>query len=95
MIKNPPAMQETWVQSLSWEDPLKKEMATHSIFLPGEFHGQRSLVGYSPWSCKESHSTERLNIFAFGGPVVKNSPANAGDICLIPDLGGSHTPWSN
>ena len=30
MIKNPPAMQETWVQSLSWEDPLEKEMATHS-----------------------------------------------------------------
>ena len=30
MIKNPPAMQETWVQSLSWEDPLEKGMATHS-----------------------------------------------------------------
>ena len=32
-----------------WEDPLEKEMATHSIFLLGEFHGQRSLVDYSPW----------------------------------------------
>ena len=30
MVKNPPAMQESWVQSLSWEDPLEKEMATHS-----------------------------------------------------------------
>ena len=29
-VKNPPAMQETWVQSLSWEDPLEEEMATHS-----------------------------------------------------------------
>ena len=48
MIKNPPIMQETWVQSLSWEDPLEKNMATHSIFLPGEFHGQRCLAGYSP-----------------------------------------------
>ena len=35
-------------------------MATHSIFLPGEFHGQRSLDGYSPWGCTESDMTERL-----------------------------------
>ena len=33
-----------------WEDPLEKEMATHPIFLPGELHGQRNLVGYSPGS---------------------------------------------
>ena len=33
MVKNPPAMQETWVQSLVWEDPLEKEMATHSSTL--------------------------------------------------------------
>ena len=30
LVKNPPAMQETWVQSLGWEDPLEKGMATHS-----------------------------------------------------------------
>ena len=33
MVKNPPAMQETLVQSLSWEDPLEEEMATHSTIL--------------------------------------------------------------
>ena len=33
---------------LDWEDPLEKGMATHSSILPGEFHGQRSLVDYSP-----------------------------------------------
>ena len=33
MVKNPPAIQETWVQSLVWEDPLKKGMATHSSTL--------------------------------------------------------------
>ena len=33
VVKNPPAMQETWVQSLGWEDPLEKEMATHSSIL--------------------------------------------------------------
>ena len=48
VVKNLPSMQETWVQSLALEDPLKEEMATTPIFLPGEFHGQRSLAGYSP-----------------------------------------------
>ena len=33
MVKNPPAMLETWVQSLGWEDPLEKEMATYSSIL--------------------------------------------------------------
>jgi len=47
MLKNLPAMQETRVRSLGWEDPLEKGMAIHSVFLPGESHGQRSLVGYS------------------------------------------------
>ena len=41
-------MQETQVWSLGQEDPLEKEMAIHPILLPGESHGQRSLVGYSP-----------------------------------------------
>ena len=62
-VKNLPEMQETRVQSLSQEYSLEKEIATHSpVFLPGEFHGQRSLVGYHPWGCKESDMTERLNL---------------------------------
>ena len=36
LVKNPPAMQETWVQFLVWEDPLEKEMATHSCILAWE-----------------------------------------------------------
>ena len=40
------------IWSLGWEDALKKEMATHSVFLPGKSHGQRRLVGYSPWDRK-------------------------------------------
>ena len=56
------ALWKTWVRSLGQEDPLEKEMATHSsIFVPGESHGQRSLVGYSPWGCKESDTTEQLH----------------------------------
>ena len=45
LVKNLPAVWETWVQSLGWEDPLEKE----TVLLLGKSHRQRSLVGYSPW----------------------------------------------
>jgi len=49
LVKNLPAMWETWVQPLGWEDPLEKGMATLTpVFWPGEFHGQRRLADYSP-----------------------------------------------
>ena len=54
-VKNLPAMKENQVQSLGQEDSLEKGMAIHSssgILLPGEFHGQSSLVGYSSWGRK-------------------------------------------
>ena len=57
-VKNLPVLQETQVQSLGQEEPLEKGLATHSSILPGEFHGQRSLEGYSPWSHKELDTTE-------------------------------------
>ena len=43
LVKNPPALQETQVRFLGWEDPLETEMATHLSILPGKTHGQRSL----------------------------------------------------
>ena len=63
MAKNPPAKQKTQVQSLGQEDPLQKEMATHStpVFLPGKSHGQKNLEGYSPWGRKESDTAKWLN----------------------------------
>ena len=57
-VKRLSIMWETWVRSLGWEDPLEKEMA---VLLPGKSHGQRILVGYSPWGCKESDTAERLH----------------------------------
>ena len=42
MVKNLPAMQKTRVQSLGWEDPLEKGMATYSSVLAGEFHDRRA-----------------------------------------------------
>ena len=60
-VKNSPAMQETQVQSLSWEDPLEKGKATHPSILAGRISWTRRLAGYSPWSCKELDTTERLS----------------------------------
>ena len=57
LVKNLPAMRETWVPSLGWEDPLEKRKATHSSVLAWRFHGL-----YSPWGRKESDSTEQLSL---------------------------------
>ena len=57
-VKSLSIMQETWVWSLSQEDPL--EMATTLVSLPGEFHGQKSLAGYRPQGCKELNTAEWL-----------------------------------
>ena len=56
-VKNLPTMQETWAQSLGQEDPLEKEMATHSSILAWIILWM-SLVGYSPWGHKESDTTK-------------------------------------
>ena len=60
MVKNLPATQENryepWVGKISW----RREWQPTPVFLPGESHGQRSLVDYSPWGHKESDTTERL-----------------------------------
>ena len=56
LVKNPPAMQETWIRSLGWEDPLEEGPLQHSRL--ENPHGQRSLMGYSLWGCKALHTTE-------------------------------------
>ena len=58
MVKNPPAMQKTWVQSLGREDPLEDGMATHSSILAWRTPWTEDLVGYRPWGCKELDATE-------------------------------------
>ena len=56
-VKNPPAMQETWVQSLVWKIPWRKEWLPTPVFWPGEFHGL-----YSPWGEKELDMTKWLSL---------------------------------
>ena len=55
LVKNPPAMQETWVQSLCWDDPLEKGKATHSNILAWRI----------PWGLKESDTTEQFLLFCY------------------------------
>ena len=64
VVKNAPAMQKMQVQSLGREDPLEKEWQPTPVSLPGESHGQRTLVDYSPWGCKELDMSEWLSMFA-------------------------------
>ena len=69
LVKNRPAMWETWVQSLGWKDPLEKERLPTPVFWPGEFQGLNS-----PWGRKESDMTERLSLFTFTVEII-NLPA--------------------
>ena len=62
MVNNPPAVGRPGVQSLCWEDHLEKGTATTPEFLPGEFHGQRSLADYSPSGWKEWDMTGQLSL---------------------------------
>ena len=62
MVKNLPAMQETQVRSLGREDPLEKEMMTHSSSLAWRIPWTEGLVGYNSWGCKESDMTDQLTL---------------------------------
>ena len=61
MVKSLPAMQETWVRSLDWEDPLEKEMATLSSNLAWKIPWTEEPGRSSPWGHKESDMTEKLH----------------------------------
>ena len=65
-VKNLPAMQKTLVRSLGWGDsPGEGNGLPTPVFLPGEFHGQRSLVGYNLWACKESDMADHVHTREF------------------------------
>ena len=88
-VKHLSAMQETWVRSLDWEDPLEKEMQPTPVLLPGKSHGRRSLVGYSPWGGKESDAAEQRHFQV--AQWVRNplTMQETGNINLIPSWGRS------
>ena len=65
MVKRLPTMQETWVPSLGGEDPLEKEIATHSSTLVSKIPWAEEPGSYSPWGCKESDTAEQLHFTFF------------------------------
>ena len=58
---------DPWVRKIPWS----RKWQPMSVFLPGKYHGQRSLVGCSPWGCKESETTERLSVIHMRKKVGK------------------------
>ena len=91
-VKNLLATQEMQIQSLSQEGPLEKGTPTHSSVLPGEFHGQRSLAGYSPWGSQTAGNDCVTNTFTlsqlgvFSLPVLNNTPVGCMYSRLCRDL---------
>ena len=94
-VKNLPAMRKIWVQSLLWKIRWRRAWQPIPIFLPGEFHGQRSLASYNPQGHKESDRTEplththththtRKEMGFPGSSDGKESACNAGDLGSIP-----------
>ena len=95
MVKNLPAKQEALVQSLGWKIPWRREQQPTPVFLPGKFHGRRSLAGYSLWGHKESDRTEVTNACILiasaledGGWILTVTPA-------FPDVSVSAKPVSS
>ena len=84
VVKNLPAMQETRVRPLDWENPREKGMATHSSVLALENSMDRG--GYSPWGHKELDVTEWITLTLLGGSDGKESACNAGDLGLVSEL---------
>ena len=69
MVKNLPAMWETQVQSLDQEDPLEKQMATHSIILAWRIAWQMTVAGYGPLGGKGSDTTKQLALSTLKGTI--------------------------
>ena len=68
VVKNLPAMQETWDGSLDWKIPWRREWQLTPVFLPRESHGQRGLMGYSPWG--QTRLTNTLTFFQIMGHYI-------------------------
>ena len=90
MVKHLPTVRKTRVRSLGWEDPLEKEMATHSSTLDSstlawKIPWTEGVVGYSPWGLKESDTTERLHF------VIT---VNGKCVCVLSRIRLFEAPWT-
>ena len=74
MVKNPPSMQGS--DPCFGKSPWRREWQPTPVFFPGKFCEQRSLVGYSPWGCKKSNTTEPLTHILPQTPLPSRLPRN-------------------
>ena len=93
---------DPWVRKFLW----RRKWLPTSVFLPGEFYGQRSLVGYSPWGHKESDTTEQLTLSHFHKGDTRvviaqreklplwDSPWNCKESDMTEQLNTAHDVWS-
>ena len=92
-VKNLPVMWDTRARSLGQEIPWRRAWLPTAVFLPEEFHGQRSLTGYSPWDHKKLDTTEGLTYTLLSCWLSgKQSAWNAGDIRHMGSIPGSEDP---
>ena len=95
-VKNLPAIRETWVRSLGWEDSLEKGMATHSNVLAWRSPWTEEPGGLQPRGCKESDTTKQLSSVWWGRKAVAGrETASAAVFCLwvsslFPEMKNSH-----
>ena len=88
LVKNPPAMQETWVWSLGWEYPWRKERLPTPVFWPREFHGL-----YSPCGLKELDMTDRISLTHCLATAWKCESCSVMSDSLQPH--GLYSPWNS
>ena len=80
MVKNLPAMQETWFDPLVGKIPWRRHGNPLQYSYLENLHGQRSLVGYSPWGCKESDRTEQLTL-SLSPRAQEEAPPSLHHVC--------------
>ena len=74
------------------EDPLKEAWQPTPVFLPGKFHRQRSLAGYSPWGCREQDRAERLSTHMKAASALWVTSLGSGNYSALSTLGGVQFP---
>ena len=80
-VKRLPTRRETQVQSTGWGISCRKKWQPTPVSLLGKSHGQRSLLGYSPWCCKELDTTEQLSTVQACFTEATNSPGSLFSCC--------------
>ena len=81
MVKNSLVMQGTWVNTWVGKIPWRRQRLPTLVFLPGEFHGQRNLAGYSPWGQKELDMTEGFHLLSLFMSIELVMPSNHLMLC--------------